>query len=223
MLPRNCRTHYDELAMFAQIAQVTASTAASDWNFGGWWGLVAGSYVIGMFPTAEIVGYNTGHDPTSEGSGNPGATNMYRLAGWLPGLVSLVGDVLKCVIPVVIALIWADRRVAVACGAVAILGHIFPATRSFKGGKGVACYGGFAIATSPFVALGALAVWLISLKLWRRSSLAAVIAVPTLPIGVALRGREGWEVAIFAALAVIILLKHIPNIIRLVRKEETKL
>ena len=185
--------------------------------------MVVASYVIGMFPTAELVGYNTGHDPTSQGSGNPGATNMYRLAGLLPGLISLAGDVLKCIIPVVIALIWADRRVAVVCGAVAILGHMFPVARSFKGGKGVACYAGFAIATSPLVALGAIAVWLVSLKLWRRSSMAAVIAVPMFPIGVALRGREGWEVAIFAALAAIILLKHIPNIIRLVRRQEAQL
>src|SRR3954447_5481745 len=99
--------------------------------------LVALGYLLGALPTALAVGRRVGRDPTLEGSGNPGASNVYRTAGAKAGAMVFAGDFLKGAIATGIGLVAADRTLAVACGAAAVLGHIAPVTRRFRGGKGV--------------------------------------------------------------------------------------
>jgi len=199
------------------------ATTSTGWDFGWWWALVAGAYVLGMIPTAQIVGHITEHDPTEEGSRNPGATNMYRIAGILPGIAVLLGDVVKVVIPTLLGLLLASREVAVVAGAVAIIGHMFPMARSFKGGKGVASYGGFVLVLVPLAALSSLALWVAIVRLWGRVSVASLIACPSVLIGMALYGRQWWEISIVAALVVLIIFKHTDNIRRILKKQEARL
>src|SRR5689334_17894800 len=100
--------------------------------------LVPLAYLAGMFPTARLVGGRTGHDPTHEGSGNPGASNVYRLAGRRAGAMVFLGDFAKGALAAGVGLAVGGRALGLACGAAAVAGHIAPVTRRFRGGKGVA-------------------------------------------------------------------------------------
>jgi glycerol-3-phosphate acyltransferase PlsY len=186
-----------------------------------WWLLVPAAYLIGTFPTAMLVGRAVGHDPTSEGSGNPGATNMYRVAGRRAAVLVLIGDLLKGVVPTAIGLLAGSRTLAAAAGAAAIIGHIAPATRGFRGGKGFATGAGVAFTLWPLVAICGLGVWLLTFRLFKRSSLSALLTIVIFPVGVWLRGRDLWEVVYAAAFGLVIAARHHENIRRLLRGEET--
>ena len=98
-----------------------------------WWLLVPASYILGTFPTAHIVAGFVGHDPTTEGSGNPGASNVYRVAGARAGVIVLLGDLLKGFIPALICFFIEGHTLGLATGFAAMLGHIFPITRRMSG------------------------------------------------------------------------------------------
>ena len=102
------------------------------------WLLVVPAYLLGTFPTAIVVGRRVGRDPTAEGSGNPGASNTFRTMGRRAGATVLVGDVAKGALAAALGLLSGNRAVGVAGGLAAVLGHVAPATRRFRGGKGVA-------------------------------------------------------------------------------------
>ena len=110
---------------------------------------VVAAYVIGMFPTAQIVGRKVGLDPTRAGSRNPGASNVYRLVGRKAGVIVGVIDMLKGAIPAGFALLVAGRPEAHAVWVAAVAGHVWPATRGFRGGKGVATAGGAGLVINP--------------------------------------------------------------------------
>lgn len=186
-----------------------------------WWLLVPVSYLFGTFPTAVLVGRVVGHDPTAEGSGNPGATNMYRVAGRGAAAVVLLGDLLKGVLPTLLGLLAGGRALGAAAGAAAIIGHIAPLMRRFQGGKGFATGAGVAFTMWPLVALGGLLVWLGSFKLFRRSSLSALLTVAVFPLGVWISGRDPWEIVYAAVFGLVIIGRHHENIRRLVRREES--
>ena len=186
-----------------------------------WWLLVPASYLLGGFPTAHVIGRLTGNDPTAEGSGNPGASNMYRVAGKWAGAVVLIGDALKGFTPAAIGTGVDGRPLGVACGVAAMVGHILPATRGFRsGGKGVATLGGACWFLYPLVALTAIAVWAIALRVFRIASVGSLLMAAILPIGVAVRGRPGWEIAVACAASAVIVLRHRANIARILHGEE---
>lgn len=184
------------------------------------WLLVPLAYAAGTFPSAPLVGRVVGHDPTREGSRNPGASNMYRIAGRNAGVIVLLADVIKGLVPTLFALLVSGRPIAAACGVAAVLGHIFPATRGFQGGKGVATYGGMTVVLWPWVGAVALAVWLLALRLGGKASIGALVAMPLIAGLVVLAGRPGWEVVVAVAMAGLIIIRHRENISRLVRGEE---
>ncbi|MDE0652547.1 MAG: glycerol-3-phosphate acyltransferase [bacterium] len=192
-----------------------------------WWLLVPLAYLLGTFPTAHLVGRLVGHDPMSEGSRNPGATNMYRVAGRGAGALVLIGDLVKGLAPTLVALLLAGRPVAMGCAAAAVLGHIAPLTRRLRGGKGVATYGGASLAMWSFAALGAVVLFLIVTKWSGRPSVGSLVAVPLLPVGVGIQVAFGsvgwWEPVMLGALAVVIVAMHWRNILRLARGEEARL
>ena len=101
-------------------------------------------YLLGTFPTAALVGRLTGHDPTAEGSGNPGATNVYGTSGRGAGAADPLIDLAKGVIAAGIGLAVGDHTLGVLTGAAAVLGHVVPLTRPTLGGKGVATAAGMA-------------------------------------------------------------------------------
>src|SRR4051812_39974792 len=106
------------------------------------WALVVPCYLLGTFPTALLVGRREGRDPTTEGSGNPGASNALRTMGRRAGALVLLGDLGKGVVATAVGQAAGGAAVGVACGVAAVVGHIFPVTRGFRGGKGVAAGGG---------------------------------------------------------------------------------
>ena len=192
-----------------------------------WWLLVPLAYLLGTFPTAHLVGRLVGHDPMSEGSCNPGATNMYRVAGRGAGALVLFGDLVKGLAPTLAALLLAGRPVAMGCAVAAVLGHIAPLTRRLRGGKGVATYGGASLAMWSFAALGAVVLFLIVTKWSGRPSVGSLVAVPLLPVGVGIQVAFGsvgwWEPVLLGAVAAVIVALHWRNIMRLAKGEEARL
>lgn len=185
-----------------------------------WVLVILGSYVLGTFPTAILVGRRKGVDPTKEGSGNPGATNMYRTAGKAAGAIVLVGDMLKGVIAPAAGWIIDDRRLAYACWAAAVIGHIFPVFRKFRGGKGVATAGGGVIVLLPITAAICIVIFITTVKITKRGSLGSLIISAAVPCLAAAFGRPGWEVAVAGAVCGVVILRHWSNIKRLVTGKE---
>lgn len=185
--------------------------------------VVALGYLLGTAPTAQLVGRRVGRDPTLEGSGNPGASNVYRTAGAKAGALVFAGDLLKGMAATGIGW-WAGGRVlALVCGAAAVVGHVFPLTRRLRGGKGVATAIGMMLVAFPLLAAGALALWAVIAKATRKASLASLVAAVLLPVGVVAVGRPVEEVAIVAAVAALVVARHAGNIERLVRGDERSL
>ncbi|HUS61211.1 MAG TPA: glycerol-3-phosphate 1-O-acyltransferase PlsY [Acidimicrobiales bacterium] len=186
--------------------------------------LLLGSYLLGTFPTATIVGRKAGRDVEREGSGNPGASNVYRLAGAKAASVVFAGDAVKGALAAGLGqALTGERRLAMAAGILAIGGHCFPVTRRFRGGKGVATAFGVLVVTETLVAVVGAPAWLLLAKVTKRASVASLVIAVGMPVAVALTGRPAWEVASVAAIAVFIVVRHAPNLSRLARGQETTL
>jgi glycerol-3-phosphate acyltransferase PlsY len=182
--------------------------------------LVVGGYVLGTVPTALVVGRRAGHDPTSEGSGNPGATNVYRTAGRRAGGAVLLGDVLKGALAAGLGWLVGDHVVGVACATAAVLGHVLPVTRRFRGGKGVATYGGAVLVLFPLQGLAAGVVFALATRLSRRVSVASIGVALALPVFVGATGAPGREIALLGVMTVVVVIRHAGNIGRLARGTE---
>ncbi|MDG2300160.1 MAG: glycerol-3-phosphate 1-O-acyltransferase PlsY [Acidimicrobiales bacterium] len=186
-----------------------------------WWLLIPASYALGTFPTAHIVAGLVGHDPTAEGSGNPGATNVYRVAGAKAGVIVLLGDLLKGLTPTLVCLLIDGRLLGLAAGMAAMVGHIAPITRKFNGGKGVATLAGFSVALYPFVVLALFVIWIPLMKFFRRASLGSLVMVLLFPLGVLIMPETRWyEVVITAVASLLVTLRHHENIKRLFKGQE---
>jgi glycerol-3-phosphate acyltransferase PlsY len=182
--------------------------------------VVVGAYLLGTVPTAQLVGRRGGVDPTAAGSGNPGASNVYRLLGRRAGSLVLVGDLLKGLVPALVGLAVDGRELALAAGLAAVLGHVAPATRGFRGGKGVATAGGVALVLWPLVSVALTAVFVVVARATGTASIASLTMAVGLPLGVAVSGRRMWEVLAAAALTALVVVRHADNIRRLARGEE---
>lgn len=182
------------------------------------------AYLIGSLSSAIILCRLAGlPDPRTQGSGNPGATNVLRIGGKKLAATVLLLDVLKGVVPVIISHVLELSMVWVAATAfAAFLGHLFPVFFEFKGGKGVAtALGGF-LALSPTLALAGLITWLIVFAVSRISSLSALIAAgltPLYSLWIIDSINARW---IILATAALLIVRHRSNIQRLLAKEESK-
>lgn len=176
------------------------------------------AYVIGTLPSAIIIAKSKGVDITSTGSGNPGASNVARALGWKYGIMVFVLDAAKGAIPVTATL--SDRPVAYMCGAAAILGHIFPITRKFKGGKGIATGAGVLLPFHPVIMLSAAVGWIAIMKVSKKASIASIVIVPLVLVAVAITTDEIWEVLSFIGIGVLIEIRHLSNIKRLLTGTE---
>ncbi|BBT14541.1 MULTISPECIES: glycerol-3-phosphate 1-O-acyltransferase PlsY [Pseudomonadaceae] len=149
------------------------------------WLLAILAYLLGSLSFAILLSRVFGTaDPRAEGSGNPGATNMLRVAGKRLAILTLLGDLLKGLLPVLVArLIGLDLQEQAWVGLAAVLGHLYPLYFNFRGGKGVATAAGMLLGLYPPAALLALSAWVLTFYLTRTSSLASLIATPlTLPL-----------------------------------------
>ena len=185
--------------------------------------LLVPAYLLGTFPTAHLIVRAHGRDVTQEGSGNPGASNVGRLLGWRWGVLAFLGDAGKGALPAGIGLIVQGRAGGYLLGVAAVLGHVFPVTRRFKGGRGVATAAGMMLVLHPLVALGLMVVWLLLGRVLHKASVASLVCAVALPLLVWASGRAGWEIGLAAALAVLIVARHAKNLQRLLRGGELKI
>ena len=145
---------------------------------------IATGYLLGSLSSAIIICRLLGlPDPRSQGSGNPGATNVLRIGGKKAAAATLIGDMLKGLIPVLAAkLLGADIAVQAAVAVAAFLGHLYPLFFGFKGGKGVATALGVLLGIHWPVGLLTITTWLVIAKVFKISSLAALLAILVTPV-----------------------------------------
>jgi glycerol-3-phosphate acyltransferase PlsY len=182
------------------------------------------SYLVGSIPTGLLLARAFGGvDIREKGSGNIGATNVYRTLGRKVGLLTLVGDCLKGLIPVLAAQALGFTSPWIALiGLAAFLGHVYTVFLGFKGGKGVATALGVFLAVSPLAVLGALAVFSLVLYKWRYVSLASITAAAVVPSLVALINKRPEFVAMSIVIAALVIWKHRENIKRLKQGTENR-
>ncbi|HEY3346321.1 MAG TPA: glycerol-3-phosphate 1-O-acyltransferase PlsY [Nitrospirota bacterium] len=188
------------------------------------WSFVVLAYLIGCIPFGVIIAKVRGVDLRSQGSGNIGATNALRVMGKKAGAVTLVGDILKGTAAVLIAARFGGRDIGIYAAAAAVLGHDFPVTARFKGGKGVAASYGVLLGLAPAVALTGFATWLAAALITRVSSLGALISFALTPAVCYILFRGDSALLVLSVfLTVLIFLKHKGNIQRLMHGAEPKI
>jgi glycerol-3-phosphate acyltransferase PlsY len=185
--------------------------------------LVVLAYLLGTFPSAQLVARANGLDITTVGSGNPGASNVARALGWRKGVWVFVLDALKGAVAAGAGLAIGGRPLAYVLGAAAILGHVAPVTRRFRGGKGVATGGGVLAVIHPVVFASVVALWLAVSRLTGKASVASILAVGLVPVGMLLSGVAAWELAATGVICLLIVVRHAGNIRRLVARAEPDL
>jgi len=187
--------------------------------------LILLAYLIGAIPTGVILTRITGNkDIRQSGSGNIGATNVYRVAGRMLGVLTLVGDCLKGALPLVVAMQFfalTDSMVALIALA-AFLGHCYPIYLGFKGGKGVATALGTFLVISPHSILFALFLFLFVLWKWRYISLSSISAAAIIPLLVISLERSLPLFIASLIIAGIVIWRHRSNIDRLRSGSESR-
>ena len=175
-------------------------------------------YLIAAIPTGVVLTRLMGLDDVrTKGSGNIGATNVYRVAGKLPGILTLVGDILKGFLPLLAIKLWLDPspgQLGLA-GVVAIVGHCYPAYLRFRGGKGVATALGIFLVLDPLALLGGCLVFVAAVALTRYISLGSTLAAVTVPLLTLLLGRPLPLLIGAALIGMLIVWRHRDNLQRL--------
>lgn len=182
------------------------------------------AYLLGSVSSAVIVCHILKlPDPRTEGSQNPGTTNVLRLGGKLPAILTLVCDMLKGFIPVLSAILIGVSGIALGIVALAaVIGHIFPVFFKFKGGKGVATALGSYFAISPLIGISAVIIWLLVVFFSRYSSLASMTMTVLAPILAVIYGQISFIIPAIL-IAALIIWKHLANIQRLRAGTESKI
>jgi len=187
--------------------------------------LIAFAYLLGSLSSAIIVCRLMGlPDPRTEGSHNPGATNVLRLGGKKAAAITLLGDSIKGLVPVLLAQsLDAPPPVLAGAGLAAFLGHLYPIFFRFQGGKGVATFIGVTLGLHWLLGLGVIGTWLLIARVYHISSLAALVAAVLAPIyswGIGLAPIINFTIAL---MTLMLLWRHRTNIQRIMRGEEGKI
>lgn len=189
------------------------------------------AYLAGSIPTGVWVGRLKGVDVRRHGSGNVGATNVARVAGKLPGILVLAVDVAKGWAPVALLAPWLARTdpalaadwVPVGLGAAAVAGHIWNPFLQFQGGKGVATALGVLLALDLRIGLGSALVWLMTALSAGYVSVASIAAAMASPFLMILMAKPASWVLGTIAVALCVIARHRPNILRLLQGEEHRI
>lgn len=186
--------------------------------------LVLGGYILGSVPTGLLAGWAYGVDVRQVGSGNIGTANVLRAAGKWAAFFTLFGDMLKGLIPVVLArLITEDEWTIAAVALAAVVGHCFPVFLRFKGGKGVATGAGTSIGLAPVVGLVLFALWWAVVLVSRYTSLGAIAVMVLSPVAFLLTGQPLPYVLYTIAGGGLVLWLHRENARALLKGTERKI
>ena len=185
---------------------------------------VAAAYLIGSVPFGYWLVRATKHvDIRTVGSGNIGASNVWRLCGWRYGIAVMLFDIAKGLVPALVATEALGSLAGVLAGAAAMVGHARPVFLGFeKGGKAVATAGGAFLGVAPVVGLVAAGVWIVVFAGTRYASIASVLSASSQPF-LAWGFGEPWPVIAFgAAAAAVVVVLHRQNLLRLVAGTESR-
>ncbi len=187
--------------------------------------IIVAAYLLGSLSSAVIVCRLMGlPDPRTQGSGNPGATNVLRIGGKRAAAITLLGDMLKGLLPVAAANLYGVAPwVLGATGLAAFFGHLYPVFFGFRGGKGVATALGVLFGFHWLVGLLTAATWLAMAKLSRISSLSALTAMLLAPGFVAWRLGHLELVAASGVMTLVLFWRHRENIERILKGEEKRI
>jgi len=182
-------------------------------------------YLLGSVSTAIITcKIMSLPDPRTVGSNNPGATNVLRAGGKKAAIITLLGDMLKGLVPVLIAvLVGMQNEVIAATGVAAFLGHLYPLYYGFKGGKGVATLLGVLLGTNWILGLGTIGIWLFMAITLRYSSLSALVAAAGSPVIAWFITASPVITVSVAFMAALLIWRHRANIKKLLAGEEEKI
>lgn len=181
------------------------------------------AYLCGSVPTGVILTQRLGLDIRQMGSGNVGATNVARSAGKKVGLLTLLGDIVKGLIPVLLVRFFDLGEIALASAAVAaLLGHVFSPFLGFSGGKGVATGLGVLLGIAPFVILLALFFFIVIFAVSRIVSLASLVAAAMTPLLLWWFAYPPARLYAGLLIALLIIVRHHENIARLLHGQEQK-
>lgn len=176
------------------------------------------AYFIGNISPSTIMAKRQGLDIKKEGSGNAGTTNALRVMGKKAGAITCIVDILKGVVAVLIGLLVCGNAGAYLCALCVFLGHVWPIIYKFQGGKGVATAFGAVLAVNTLLAVIALAIVAIVVFTSKRMSLGSIVGAIAFPI-LAIFLEQGFF-PYACVMAIIILVKHRANIVRLIHGEE---
>ena len=187
---------------------------------------IAGSYLAGAIPFAFLIARARGVDIRKVGSGNVGATNVFRAVGKGWGILTFVCDALKGLLPALLGPrlleAWtgapAHPAFGLACGTAAIAGHSWPVFLGFKGGKGVATSAGMMLGAAPFAAAAGVALWVVVFAVTRYVSVASIAAAFGVPLAAWMAyGREdAWRPWVLTAIGLLVIYRHRSNVQRLI-------
>ena len=193
------------------------------------------AYLLGSIPTGFLVAKARGIDIRTQGSGNIGATNVFRILGKTAGILVLLADAAKGWMAVSVVASWvggwsnpaaspaASEWLSLGAGVAAILGHNYTCWLHFKGGKGIATSAGVLVALVPGALLLILAVWIAVFALSRYVSLASICAALALPFAAWLHDESRAIIIVTSALAALAIYKHKANIKRLMNGTENRI
>jgi len=184
---------------------------------------IAGSYCLGSVPFGLLLARAVGVDVRKSGSGNIGATNVTRLTGKKLGFITLVLDIGKGFFPMYLAgrVLGPESVPAIALSGLAtVLGHMYPVSLGFRGGKGVATGLGVFLALAPLAVLPSLVVFVLAVRFSGFVSLGSLLASAAFPLWLYLLKRPGWSICLALAIVLLIWWKHRANIGRLLNGTE---
>jgi len=182
-------------------------------------------YLVGSVSTAIITCKLMGlKDPRSVGSNNPGATNVLRHGGKKAAIITLIGDMLKGLIPVIVVSLIEPAATAIAVtGLGAFLGHVFPVYYGFKGGKGVATYYGVLLGYSWIAGTAALVIWLLTALVSRLSSLSALVSALSAPVILWYLSHSPELTIILSLMTALLFWRHRSNVRNMIDGKEHKI
>jgi glycerol-3-phosphate acyltransferase PlsY len=181
------------------------------------------AYLAGSIPFGLLIAKARKVDIRNSGSGNIGASNVWRVIGWREGMATLAGDFAKGLLPVLLAArMTASPAASGLAGLAAIGGHTYPCFAGFRGGKGVATGLGAFLGLLPAPTLLAAATWVVCLAVWRYISLSSMVAALSFPVWAGILHKPPVLIGLSAVAAALVVWRHRSNLERLAMGNEPK-